>query len=72
MAELGCPLLGDGKYGNGTVNKRYHETRQALYSYRLGFAFSTDATPLNYLRGRVFTVEKVPFRGSIFPAFEHT
>ena len=61
MAELGCPLLGDGKYGNGTVNKRYHETRQALYSYRLGFAFSTDATPLNYLRGRVFTVEKVPF-----------
>ena len=67
MAELGCPLLGDGKYGNGTVNKRYHETRQALYSYRLGFAFSTDATPLNYLRGRVFTVEKVPFREKYFP-----
>ena len=67
MAELGCPLLGDGKYGNGTVNKRYHETRQALYSYRLGFAFSTDATPLNYLRVRVFTVEKVPFREKYFP-----
>ena len=67
MAELGYPLLGDGKYGNGTVNKRYHETRQALYSYRLGFAFSTDATPLNYLRGRVFTVEKVPFREKYFP-----
>ena len=67
MAELGWPLLGDGKYGNGTVNKRYHETRQALYSYRLGFAFSTDATPLNYLRGRVFTVEKVPFREKYFP-----
>lgn len=67
MAELGCPLLGDGKYGNGTVNKRYHETRQALYSYRLGFAFSTDATPLNYLRGRVFTVEQVPFREKYFP-----
>lgn len=67
MAELGCPLLGDGKYGNGTVNKRYHETRQALYSYRLGFAFSTDATPLNYLQGRVFTVEKVPFREKYFP-----
>lgn len=67
MAELGCPLLGDGKYGNGTVNKRYRETRQALYSYRLGFAFSTDATPLNYLRGRVFTVEKVPFREKYFP-----
>ena len=67
MAELGCPLLGDGKYGNGTVNKRYHETRQALYSYRLGFAFSTDATPLNYLRGRVFTVEKVAFREKYFP-----
>jgi len=33
FADLGCPLLGDGKYGRGEVNKRYGETRQALYSY---------------------------------------
>ena len=68
MAELGCPLLGDGKYGRGDVNRRYHETRQALYSYKLHFRLPTDAGLLNYLRGRTFTVEDVPFREKYFPA----
>ena len=67
MAEIGCPLLGDGKYGRGDVNRRYGETRQALYSYKLAFPFPTDAGMLNYLRGRVFTVESVPFREKYFP-----
>ena len=61
MADLGCPLLGDGKYGRGEVNRRYGETRQALYSYRLTFDFPTEAGLLNYLRGRSFQVEHVPF-----------
>ena len=68
MAEIGCPLLGDGKYGRGDVNRRYGETRQALYSYKLAFSFPTDAGALNYLRGRVFTVAEVPFRDRYFPA----
>lgn len=67
MAQIGCPLLGDGKYGNGTVNRSYHETRQALYSYKLVFSFPTDAGILSYLRGREFTVEAVPFREKYFP-----
>ena len=67
MAEIGCPLLGDGKYGRGDVNRRYRETRQALYSYKLRFDFPTDAGLLNYLRGREFTVETVPFREKYFP-----
>ena len=52
MAEIGCPLLGDGKYGKGDVNRRYRETRQALYSYKLRFDFPTDAGTLNYLKGK--------------------
>ena len=67
LAELGCPLLGDGKYGKGEVNRRYHETRQALYSYKLHFDFPTDAGILNYLKGQTFTVESVPFREKYFP-----
>ena len=67
MAEIGCPLLGDGKYGKGNVNRRYHETRQALYSYKLRFDFPTDAGTLNYLKGKEFTVENVPFREKYFP-----
>ena len=66
LAEIGCPLLGDGKYGRGDVNRRYGETRQALYSYKLRFAFPTDAGMLNYLRGKEFTVEDVPFREKYF------
>ena len=66
LAEIGCPLLGDGKYGNGEVNRRYGETRQALYSYRLTFDLPTDAGLLNYLRGRTFQVEQVPFREKYF------
>ena len=67
FADLGCPLLGDGKYGRGDVNRRYGETRQALYSYFLRFDFPTDAGILNGLRGREFQVEDVPFVRTYFP-----
>ena len=66
MAHLGCPLLGDGKYGRGDVNRRYGETRQALYSYKLRFAFSSPAGLLDYLQNRTFCVEAVPFRDKYF------
>ena len=66
MADLGCPLLGDGKYGSGAKNRQYGETRQALYSYQLTFDFPTDAGILNYLKGRSFRVEQVPFREKYF------
>ncbi len=66
FADRGTPLLGDGKYGRGEVNRRYGETRQALYSYKLTFDLPTDAGILNYLRGRTFTVENVPFRAKYF------
>lgn len=66
MADLGCPLLGDGKYGRGDVNRRYGETRQALYAYKLTFDLPTDAGHLSYLRGQSFTVENVPFRDKYF------
>lgn len=66
FADLGCPLLGDGKYGSGEKNRKYGETRQALYSYKLTFDFPTDAGILNYLKGKTFEVENVPFRDKYF------
>ena len=66
MADLGHPLLGDGKYGIGSVNRKYGETQQALYSYRLRFEFPTDAGILEYLRGREFQVDEVPFQKKYF------
>ncbi len=61
FADLGHPLLGDGKYGRGDVNRRYGETRQALYSYYLSFDFTTPSGLLDYLQGKSFQVETVPF-----------
>ena len=66
LVEAEHPLLGDGKYGKGDVNRQYGETRQALYSYYLRFDFQTDAGLLEYLRGREFRVERVPFAEKYF------
>ena len=61
MAHAGWPLLGDGKYGSERFNKGFEEQGQALYSYKVVFAFPSDAGVFNYLRGREFEVEKVDF-----------
>ena len=49
------------------MNRRYGETRQALYSYKLSFPLPTDAGILSYLRGKTFTVAEIPFREKYFP-----
>ncbi len=67
FADTGHPLLGDGKYGRGDVNRRYGETRQALYSYYISFDFTTDAGILSYLKGKSFQVESIPFVEKYFP-----
>ena len=61
FAAAGHPLLGDGKYGRERENNQYGRSYQALYSYKLTFAFPTDAGLLEYLRGKTFTVEDVDF-----------
>ena len=66
MAHAGWPLLGDGKYGSERFNKDFGEKGHALYSYRLEFAFPTDAGILNYLRGRQFRVQQVDFAEKYF------
>jgi len=70
FADVGHPLLGDGKYGRGEVNRKYQETRQALYSYFLRFDFPTEAGILEYLRGKEIQVqrEKIPFVEKYFAA----
>ena len=59
LAHIGCPLLGDGKYG--VIGRSAAVKKQALCSYKLIFDFKTDAGILNYLRGRSFEIEGVGF-----------
>jgi len=70
LADAGYPLLGDGKYGNGWLDKPYGETRQALCAYRLCFTFQTDAGILNYLRGKTFRLHDISFVKKLFPAID--
>lgn len=67
MASIGCPLLGDGKYGTNALNKKYGGyKKQCLYSYKTGFTWKTDAGILNYLKDKFFEVEDVWFKSSFF------
>lgn len=61
MASIGHPLLGDGKYGRNSYNKGSGYKKQALYSYKLIFNFTTPADILDYLDGKAFEVPSVWF-----------
>lgn len=68
FASIGCPLLGDGKYGTNELNKATGYKKQFLYSYKIVFDFTTDAEKLNYLNGKEFSVSDVWFAND-FPNF---
>lgn len=55
MAHIGCPVLGDNKYGDEALNKKYNLTRQCLLAIRIEF-FALSGT-LSYLNGRIFESE---------------
>lgn len=67
MASIGCPLLGDGKYGTNAQNKKYGGyKKQCLYSYKTVFDFKTDAGILNYLKGKSFEAKNIWFRDAFY------
>ena len=69
MAAIGHPLLGDGKYGKLAADKKLGFNKQALYSYKLTFNFTTDAGILNYLKGKTVAVKQVYFAEQLFGVF---
>jgi len=50
-AFIGCPVLGDEKYGDEALNKKYGVKRQCLISKTLSFCFEGK---LKYLNGKQF------------------
>ena len=67
FAAAGHPLLGDGKYGRERDGRQYDRKYQALCSYKLRFAFTTDAGALEYLNGREWAVPDVDVVTEYFP-----
>ena len=63
MAALGCPIVGDGKYGK---LKFRDINRQCLCSYKLTFGFLGDAGILTYLNGKSFEIKDIWFKKELF------
>ncbi len=63
LAHIGHPILGDGKYGQNSLNKAMNYKYQALCSYKIEFDFKSDAGILNYLNKKSFCLpqEKIWF-----------
>ena len=65
LSFYGHPLVGDTKYGTNAQNKGSGHSYQALYAYKLRFAFTTDAGILSYLNGKEFRVGQVGFANEV-------
>ncbi len=52
LAHIGYPIIGDGKYGDREINKKFKYKYQQLCSCSLKFCFKTDAGILNYLNNK--------------------
>ncbi len=61
LAHIGHPIIGDGKYGINTVNKKFNVSTQMLCAYKLNFHFSSNSSILEYLNNKEFKVDN-PFK----------
>lgn len=57
LAHIGCPVLGDEKYGDGALNDKYHARRQILVAKSLAFSLGGGLAYLN----------KIKLESSFFP-----
>ncbi len=56
LAHVGLPIVGDGKYGDYNVNKKFGKQIQELISYKLKFNFTENSGALNYLNKKSFSL----------------
>lgn len=66
MAYIGCPLLGDGKYGTNEFNRKYRVKTQALCAYKLSFKSDAELGALEYLAGKEFMIDDIWFVDKFF------
>ena len=57
LAHIGLPIVGDGKYGDYSINRKLGFQTQQLTSYKLKFNFRTDTGILNYLNKKEFKIK---------------
>ena len=65
MAHIGAPILGDGKYGNTMINKRYGIFYQTLCAYKLVFDLPAES-PMSYMNDIKFSAPRPDFEKRFF------
>lgn len=58
LASIGCPILGDSKYGNNAANRELRLKYQALCAWELAFPPEIADARYAHLAGRVFHADK--------------
>ena len=58
LAHIGCPILGDSKYGNNAANRELKFKYQALCAWELRFPAQIGDARFTRLAGRVFRAEE--------------
>ena len=58
MASIGCPILGDSKYGNNSANRELKLKYQALCAWELAFPKKISDPQFAALAGKVFRAPK--------------
>ncbi len=60
LAHIGNFIIGDGKYGDNDINKKFKAKRQRLIAYKLRFNFDKSSMLYN-INGKEVTVENTEF-----------
>jgi 23S rRNA pseudouridine955/2504/2580 synthase len=63
LAYIGHPLVGEHKYKNKNI--KFDQTNykhQTLISYKIRFAFKTNANTLNYLKNKIIKLKSINFK----------
>ena len=58
LASIGCPILGDSKYGNHAANRELRLKYQALCAWELAFPAHIQDLAFGYLAGKTFHAPK--------------
>ena len=58
LASIGCPILGDSKYGNNAANRELKLKYQALCAWELAFPKKISDPQFTALAGKVFRAPK--------------
>ena len=58
LASIGCPVLGDSKYGNTQANRAWHFKYQALCAYSLRFPAMEKESPCAGLSEKTLFAEE--------------